>query len=189
MEPAANRREHETIMTPFCFAVPLQWSPPLNGGNTSTGENTFQPKFEANHLGKLQWSPPSTGGNTSAASTLMAERSMLQWSPPLTGGSTRAGQGARNWRQGAAMEPADDRREHEQHVERRQLRRRAAMEPADDRREHRHAGFHGAVEPARAAMEPANDRREREGTSGGPLTIRGPQWSPPTIGGSTSVPD
>ena len=61
----------------------------------------------------------------------------------------------------------------------------AAMEPADDRREHLSVRLQGGASPDHAAMEPADDRREHTfaywhwpGTSW-------PQWSPPMIGGST----
>jgi hypothetical protein len=34
MEPAAERREHDTVMAALRYSQPPQWSPPLNGENT-----------------------------------------------------------------------------------------------------------------------------------------------------------
>ena len=62
MEPAIDRREHAVQrgkqMVPD---VALQWSPPLNGGNSTA---TVPAGGTAT---KLQWSPPVTGGSTPGA--------------------------------------------------------------------------------------------------------------------------
>ncbi len=83
MEPAGDRREHSPDASGYCPA----FVPP-------------------------QWSPPVTDGNTLNAWTEAARERMPQWSPPVTGGNTRQLRGPGRRRQGAAMEPASDRREH-----------------------------------------------------------------------------
>ena len=87
---------------------------------------------------------------------------------------------------GAAMEPAIDRREHSAAGRRRVLLADAAMEPAIDRREHDwEGGTQGSSDIA--AMEPAIDRREHRQVAVGTLAKGSPQWSPPLIGGSTPL--
>ena len=59
MEPAVERREHETeLMTLSNPPVPPQWSPPLRGGSTREILNARR------RYALPQWSPPLRGGST-----------------------------------------------------------------------------------------------------------------------------
>ena len=135
-----------------------------------------------------------------------------QWSPPMKGGSTtptwlarhgrRIGRnGARRRKAGApstgtastadvswaAMEPADERREHLRRTRPASARAAAAMEPAHERREHWLRPAPPITAHGPAAMEPAHERREhRYVDRAHGRGDRPPQWSPPTKGGSTA---
>src|SRR5579875_626122 len=108
---------------------------------------------------------------------------MPQWSPPMNGGSTMSASLEFGYISLAAMEPADERREHEERAPRgwrwdapqwsppmnggsTPIRTHspsngatAAMEPADERREHDDR-LDALVWAFTAAMEPADERRE-----------------------------
>ena len=62
----------------------------------------------------LQWSPPLTGGNTVMVAMARSIRGIPpQWSPPLIGGSTGSSEREHHPGDAAAMEPAVQRREHQ----------------------------------------------------------------------------
>src|SRR6266487_1562835 len=105
MEPADQRRDDlHPIMVPAQNQLP-QWSPPINGGMTPF---------------RLQYN--------------QARRSLPQWSPPINGGMTEVRERPLRRRAGAAMEPADQRRDDLLAVRVVLTRGVAAMEPADQRR-------------------------------------------------------
>ncbi len=156
MGPADQRREH--------------WAQ-----NTSDGTATIVP----------QWSPPTSGGSTRClpGGRCLPSRRRNGARRPAAGALAPVRDHGRDAPR-AAMEPADQRREHP--PPRRSSCRgcTAAMEPADQRREHMRRGHwsrtdhgcrNGAGRPAagapagldrpdarqdRAAMEPADQRRE-----------------------------
>src|SRR5579875_2331693 len=76
------------------------------------------------------------GGSTEDAFIGMECICEPQWSPPMNGGSTRGERGIPGRGREAAMEPADERREHQKGVYETTKQNDAAMEPADERREH-----------------------------------------------------
>ena len=109
-----------------------------------------------------------------------------QWSPPTSGGSTASSFSSPRAAHCAAMEPADQRREHlVVGADLGAVVNGAAMEPADQRREHKVSTM---------VMSSTVRPQWSPPTSGGStfaLTIAArlpvpPQWSPPTSGGSTA---
>ena len=182
MEPTDQRREHLTASQ--TAASP---SRRRNGARRPAAGAPDEPLDEPAGPPRPQWSPPTSGGSTSWASTASSYiRKVPQWSPPTSGGSTGGAGGVPLDPVLAAMEPADQRREHgPRPLAPSGAQDGAAMEPADQRREHaeRRARFrNGHV----AAMEPADQRREHPVEMTYASGTEKPQWSPPTSGGSTS---
>ncbi len=157
-----------------------------------------------------QWSPPTSGGSTALVTEAEIRDVVPQWSPPTSGGSTaRAGRADRA-DPGAAMEPADERREHLRGRHPRPgWRRRPQWSPPTSggstaSYEVRAVGKDGpqwspptsggstlyrgrhAYRLPSAAMEPADERREHSTIETRRKAAAWPQWSPPTSGGSTA---
>jgi len=81
------------------------------------------------------------------------------------------------------MEPAVDRRDDQPVGFRPRVTEEAAMEPADEGREHVRQPVRWHL-PVHAAMEPAIDRRERPFQIATNLYAEKPQWSPPLKAGA-----
>ena len=206
----------------FPDGIVPQWSPPTIGGNTtrpSCSRPTGRRRNGARRRSAGAPSPPGSGSRPARSRNGARRRSAgapgalidaavfwgvgPQWSPPTIGGSTgRSGHRPRCAGH-AAIEPADDRREHlgsggsntwslaalQWSTAVRGLvdgpGRLAAMEPADDRREH------GSTRPCgRTGLARRYGARRR--LAGAPPNmntlqrwIEQPLWSPPTISGST----
>ena len=83
------------------------------------------------------------------------------------------------------MEPAVDRRDDQPVGFRPRVTEEAAMEPADEGREHVRQPVRWHL-PVHAAMEPAIDRRERPFQIATNLYAEKPQWSPPLKAGASA---
>jgi len=89
---------------------PQQWAPPLDDGNTGWS-------YASSHASTVpQWSPPSDGGSTRRVPDVLGGESVSAMEPAPErlehcGGGARGVPGP-----GAAMEPADEQREHDKAI-------------------------------------------------------------------------